>query len=331
MYNKGQYLIVDIDRFSEHIKNRMKTQSAIVDFVFLCFMVGNDFLPQIPTLEIFNGGIEALLNIYEKTCVPFGIINTQTNQIRINTFLQYISELAKLEPEILTEKYRKSRNYFPDEILQKNCYYDEEIEGNIICDFKGFRQDYYNKKLKDIDIPELSKHYIKGMQWVIDYYVKGIPSWNWQFPEPYAPFLIDIANCTDYVFKDYKKSTPYLPFQQLLAVLPPQSRQLIPHPLNKLLSSKKSPIAHYYPSEFEIDLSGKKAEWEGIVILPTIDMDKLVASYSEYEGLIAERDIKRNRHTLPQKFYYDKNRVKELRSRFGTIPRCHVHWKNFNA
>ena len=72
----------------------------------------------------------------------------------------------------------------------------------------------------------------------------------------YAPFLKDLAkSCSTFKFKKFELNNPTTPYLQLLSVLPPQSSNLLPKPLDTLITTN-SEISKYYPREFEIDLSG---------------------------------------------------------------------------
>jgi 5'-3' exoribonuclease 1 len=37
-----------------------------------------------------------------------------------------------------------------------------------------------------------------------------------------------------------------------------------------------SPILDFYPHNFELDLNGKKQDWEAIVVIPFIDQHRLL-------------------------------------------------------
>lgn len=60
-------------------------------------------------------------------------------------------------------------------------------------------------------------------------------------------------------------------FFKLLAVLPPASKNLLPHCYHDLMTKDSSLIKQYYPENFQTDLNGKKQEWEAVVLVPFID------------------------------------------------------------
>ena len=54
------------------------------DFIFLCYLLGNDFLPNMPSIDIKNYGLDTLINCYTevyKTTYTQLIVNNEINII----------------------------------------------------------------------------------------------------------------------------------------------------------------------------------------------------------------------------------------------------------
>lgn len=48
--------------------------------------------------------------------------------------------------------------------------------------------------------------------------------------------------------------------------------------LQWLMTDANSPIHDFYPTDFRVDLEGKRNDWEGVVLIPFIDQARLLAA-----------------------------------------------------
>lgn len=63
------------EMFMPNLPFKYEFDRALDDWVFMCFFVGNDFLPHLPSLEIRENAIDRLIRLY-KDCVYKTGVNT---------------------------------------------------------------------------------------------------------------------------------------------------------------------------------------------------------------------------------------------------------------
>ena len=180
--------------------------------------------------------------------------------------------------------------------LEEQGDFDQRYDVALRQRMDEWKQDYYREKLhidfNDKDqVRKLVYRYIEGLQWVMHYYYSGVASWGWFYDYHYAPRIsgrsvlpiigVVLMDSVDLVEVDklsfnFELGKPFRPFEQLMGVLPEASRDLIPFAYQDLMTDPNSPILDFYPREFELDLNGKKADWEAIVKIPFIDQDRLL-------------------------------------------------------
>merc|ERR1719402_368217 len=82
--------------------------------------------------------------------------------------------------------------------------------------------------------------YITALVWNLHYYYNGCQSWSWFYPSHYSPYVTDIKDCAN-VKVNLEMAKPFLPFEQLLSVLPYASANLLPDCFKSLME-ESSPI-----------------------------------------------------------------------------------------
>ncbi|KAL8777455.1 MAG: hypothetical protein Q9194_002546 [Teloschistes cf. exilis] len=163
---------------------------------------------------------------------------------------------------------------------------------------KGYADRYYEQKFK-VDPKDISfrnkvaRAYTEGLAWVLLYYFQGCPSWTWYYPYHYAPFAADFVELEKMDVK-FEKGRIFKPFEQLMGVLPAASNHAIPEVFRSLMSDEDSEIIDFYPTEFPIDLNGKKFAWQGVALLPFIDEKRLLDAMATKYPLLSAEDAARN-------------------------------------
>ena len=163
---------------------------------------------------------------------------------------------------------------------------------------EGYSDRYYEQKFK-VDPKNLefrhkvARAYAEGLAWVLLYYFQGCPSWTWYYPYHYAPFAADFVDIGN-MEVSFEKGKPFRPYEQLMGVLPAASNHAIPEPFRDLMTNEQSDIIDFYPTNFPIDLNGKKFAWQGVALLPFIDEKRLLEAMDTKYHLLSEEEVSRN-------------------------------------
>ena len=278
---------------TEEQKNR------IYDYIFLCFFLGNDFMPHFPAVNIRTGGVDKMLNAYKATIGGTKENLTDGKSIKWKNVRKLVTFLAENEEQMfkteMKSRDKREKMFYPTDTPENKLKkfdaipnYERDVE-KYINPFKAEWQHRYYKCLFGIEndeerMKQISLNYLEGLEWTMKYYTTGCPDWRWCYKYDYPPLLQDLIRYIPYFDTElvpYKPAAPVIPLVQLCYVLPRQSLRFLPPKLYKALKEEHS---DWYPSDCEFVWAFCRYFWEAHVELPQLDIDELDAFVSKVVG-----------------------------------------------
>ena len=83
--------------------------------------------------------------------------------------------------------------------------------------------------------------------------------------------------------------------EQLLMILPPQSSFLLPKNFSKLIINSSFLIGYLYPSNIKIDYLYKRKYYEGIPLLPQMEINSIIDIFKKYKNKLSYEERNRNK------------------------------------
>ena len=288
--------LLQADNILETSFDRLKVSDnyygKIEDYIFICFLLGNDFMPHFPAINIRLNGFTNLLDLYKTMFKPEQFL-INSGKIVWSNFKRYIGKLAENEENFLKHIYkirdRQCRKVYP-ETTPEECEFkfvemptwERNIEKFINPYENGWEWRYYYSLFDEkIDknptiVPQICKNYLETLQWTYYYYSRECVNWRHFYKYHYPPLLTDLYKHIPYfdselVLPENKKILH--PHILLSIVLPKNSLTLLPEKIyNYLLKNN----GFYYRENNEFIYAFCKYFWEGHVKFPDTDIEEYI-------------------------------------------------------
>ena len=292
--------------FNTYFKSRLDIEpdnelDFINDFVFLCYFLGNDFLPHIPSISIRKDGIEILMDAYlyayERTEQQL-IINNSYSKLTFKFFLEYLADIEKTFFKENKNNKNYQRPYCPSSHLkpyEKELWEMENLVGiyknpdldkdplKLYSEFvemetskSNYYQHYFHMRFNiKNQIKRVTKSYFELLKWVGLYYFDRVPCWNLQYDFDASPFVSDLYENFEQFFEiQINVNNESLTMeQQLLSVIPPANNDFLDKRISKKM--KDINILHMLPIKVVYDYEYKDKFWLCDAIMPYLDYNEI--------------------------------------------------------
>lgn len=151
-----QFIFVRLPVLKEYLRDELQMpnlpfkyefERVIDDWVFMCFFVGNDFLPHLPSLEIREGAIDRLVNLYKKCVYKTGGYLTDSGDVNLDRVQMILTDLGQVEDEIF-----KNRKQTEDQFKARAAAKKRRMQGQYGQNRPNFRQMHQNPQFAPVPL-----------------------------------------------------------------------------------------------------------------------------------------------------------------------------------
>ena len=294
----SEFLVLHVNKLRFSVIGYYQNKITIESYVFLCFLLGNDFLPNLTYLTIHNNGIEEITNTYlsvqRETNMNIVEWNDELHSFQINTIV--LSKLfEKLAAKESTEFQKCHDKYYSNRFIYKTDKLRLENFGVVnksqhctnLFSNSNWRMNYYIE-LFDMSVyvdPLISKvtnSYLLGLIWNADYYFNKQCKNYWYYPYDYSPTILDLSNQLLTDTDTFRNNNPekmkdihITPEIQLMMIMPVQSKALLSEHTKQVMTNIET--SYMFPSQFTFETYQKNKLHECHPKLPQMNINLLTS------------------------------------------------------
>lgn len=218
--SNNKFILLSIEIFKNILNTNYKNifynpSNIIQNYIFICFLLGNDFIVNLMFLKFKNDSLDIILDIYKQISnnIETDILFYHNNKYYINyNFLtKLIYELSLIEVDKMSEITNEHHNYKSfvkinndDSIIKKLEmkleYYPsinkpkDKIQAGIDDNWRAKYYYYLFDTTDGDEIRDICHNYIESLEFTLEYYFEHKYHKTWYYRYQYSPTILDLFN-----------------------------------------------------------------------------------------------------------------------------------------
>lgn len=168
--NEVKFIFVRLNVLREYLKTTLSMpglpfeydfERALDDWVFMCFFVGNDFLPHLPSLEIREGAVDRLIELYKKCVYHTGGYLTDSGEVILERVQMILYDLGNMEDGIFKDRQRRDQQFKSNQRAKRIQALRQQYSASVLDNSDEFKLVALGKNNSNNGPPKMISNYKK--------------------------------------------------------------------------------------------------------------------------------------------------------------------------